>query len=169
MLVAMSMLAVWAFNAGTTNLRIVGNGQSRQQALSAAQGAIEQTISSTQFITNPQAVAANPIAVDIDGDGRGDYNAQLSPVPSCYRLRIIKSDELDPAVAQDLACYASGAAQNSGIVLNGSNNAAGDSMCSDSEWNVRAQAEDPTTGARVAVNQGVAVRSLSTDAANGCP
>ena len=169
MLIAMAMLAVWAFNSGTTNLRTVSNGQSRQQALSAAQGAIEQTLSSTHFITDPQAVAAGAVPVDIDGDNRSDYDARITPAPSCYRLHIVRSDELDPGVAQDLACYSTGAAQNAGIVLSQANSAIGDSMCSDSEWHLRAQADDPSSGARAIVNQGVAVRSLTTDATNGCP
>ena len=169
MLVAMAMLAVWAFNTGTTNLRIVGNSQSRQHALSAAQGAIEKTMSSNLFVSSPQVVAASPVPVDVDGDGRTDYSAQLTPAPSCYRLHIVRSDELDPGVAQDIACYSSGAAHNAGVILNGANNAVGDSMCADSEWNLRAQADDPSTGARAIVNQGVAVRSLTTDATNGCP
>ncbi len=169
MLVAMAMLAVWAFNSGTTNLRTVGNGQSRQQAFSAAQGAIEQTISSTLFVADPQAVAAGPIPVDIDGDNQRDYDARLTPPPSCYRLHAVRFEELDPANPQDIACYASGAAQNAGIVLSGANGVVGESMCADSEWRLRAQAEDPVTGALAAVHQGVAVRSLSSDASNGCP
>lgn len=168
MLVAMAMLGIWAFNTGTTNLRIVGNSQARAEALTATQAAVETTISSPLFITNPTAVAASPIAVDLDGDGRSDLSARLSPAPSCYRVRVVKTAELDPAAAADLACYGTGAAQNPGIVAAGPTNA-GESMCADSEWNVRATVDDAGSGARAVLNQGVAVRSLTTDANNGCP
>lgn len=168
MLVAMAMLAVWAHNAGTTNLRVVGNSQVRHEALAATQAAVESTISSPMFITHPAAVAAEPVGVDVDGDGREDYSARLSPAPSCYRVRTVKTAELDPAVAADLACFSSGSAQNAGIVLAGATTA-GDSLCADSEWNVRATVSDAATGARAVVNQGIGTRSLATDAANACP
>jgi hypothetical protein len=41
-------------------------------------------------------------------------------------------------------------------------------MCSHTEWNSRAEVADARTGAKVAVNQGVAVRVLETDAQNSC-
>jgi hypothetical protein len=45
----------------------------------------------------------------------------------------------------------------------------GDSMCSNTEWNVYAEVSDQQTGAFVSLNQGVAARVLSTDANNACP
>jgi hypothetical protein len=169
MLVALAMLSAWAFNGSQMNQRVVGNSQARQEVVSAAQTAIEQTISTPAFSVDPVAVAAAPIPIDIDGDSNPDYQAQLSPTPSCYRVRVLKVNELDPANAGDRACLGSSASPNPGIETAGASPATGDSLCADSEWNIRAVINDPRTNASAAVNQGVAIRSLTTDTANACP
>jgi hypothetical protein len=161
-------MAGWAVKSGTTNLRIVNNTQARQAAFSAAQAAIEATISTTEFSTSPTLVAASPVNVDIDGDAVPDLTARLTPAPACYRWRAIKTAELDPALAADRACMGSSAAHTAGLD-NGSAVASGDSLCADSEWNVRAEVVDANTSATVRVNQGVAMRGVITDVANGCP
>ncbi len=167
MLVALSLLAAWAVKSSTMNLNVVGNMQARQQALAVAQTAIERTISSAEFTQQPAVVASRSIPFDVDGDGVADYTAQLSPAPACYRLRPVKMAELDPESAADVPCLRSSSASNSGI--DASTIPVGDSLCADSEWQLRAVTTDPVTGARVAINQGVAVRGLVTDANNGCP
>jgi PilX N-terminal len=169
LLAAMALLSVWAFNAGSADVRIVGNSQSRQEVVTAAQTAIEATISTPLFVQQPTAVAAAAIPVDIDGDGRPDLNANLVPPPACYRVRMVKVNELDPSSPTDLPCLGSSSAQNPGIETAGSTPNTGDSLCADSDWNVRAVVTDPRTQATAAVNQGVAVRSLVTDSANSCP
>ncbi len=168
MLVALALLAIWAFNTSTTNLRVVGNTQARQEALSVAQAAVEQTISSPLFIKEAAAVAASPIPIDFDNDGNNDLEARLSPQPACYRVRILKVNELDPGSSGDLPCMGSSSAQG-GIEIDGAAPPVGDSLCADSDWNIRAVVNDPRSNANVAVNQGIAVRSLSTDTANACP
>jgi hypothetical protein len=169
MLVALAMLSAWAFNGSQMNMRVVGNSQARQEAVTAAQAAIELTISTPAFSVDPVAVAASAIPIDVDGDANPDYQVRLTPVPSCYRVRVLKVNELDPTVAGDRACLGSSASPNPGIETAGSTPATGDSLCADSEWNLRGVVTDPRTNASAAVNQGVAIRSLSTDAANSCP
>ena len=84
-------------------------------------------------------------------------------------LRVLKVNELDPASEGDRACLGSSMAQNPGIETAGAAPSTGDSLCADSEWNVRAVVSDPRSHATAAVNQGVAVRSLTTDTASACP
>lgn len=168
LLTAMSMLSVWAYNTGTTDLRVVGNSQARHEVVDAAQTAIERTISSPLFAQQPAAVAAAAIPIDIDGDGQADYLAFLTPPPACYRVRVLKVNELDPSSPGDRACLGSSSAQSPGIETVGSISATGDSLCADSEWNVRAAVNDPRTSAAAALNQGVAIRSLITDTAGNC-
>ena len=167
-LILMAFFAISAFNGSMTNLRIVDNMQVRQEAVSAAQVAVETTLSSTQFSTNPDTVAANPVPVDIDGNGTVDYQVRLTPRPSCYRARPIKTVELDPASPGDIACMKSGVVTTGGLEEAGGAEAAGNSLCASTEWNVRAEVVDARSGAKVAVNQGVAIRVLETDAANAC-
>jgi uncharacterized membrane protein (DUF485 family) len=167
MLSALSLMAVWAFNSSTMNMRVVGNSQTRQEVFAAAQTAIEQTISTPVFVQQPQAVAAAPIDIDVDGDGNADHSARLVPAPNCYRTRTVPMGELDAAVPADLPCLRSASAMQNGI--DADDNASGESLCADSEWNVRALVSDVASGATVAMVQGVAVRGLVTDAVNGCP
>ena len=169
LLMALALLAVSAVNTSTTNLRVVGNTQSRQEALAVAQAAVEKTISTPLFITSSAAVAAAPIPVDVDGNGVADYEARLSPKPACYRVRVLKVSELDPNSTADLACLGSGAAHTAGIEVAGAAPLAGDSLCADSDWNIRAVVSDARSSTSVAVNQGISVRSLSTDTDNSCP
>jgi type II secretory pathway pseudopilin PulG len=163
-----SMLAITGFNSSTTNVRITGNMMHRQEAMSAAQSVIEETISGSQFTTDPVAVAAAPYDVDIDGDGAPDWQARLSPAPTCQRVQIIRVDELDPDVATDMACMASSVATFSGIDEAAMATTAGESLCATTEWNVRATVDDARTGARVALNQGIGVRIPKTEANDFC-
>lgn len=178
MLILLSLFALTAFNGSTNNMRVIGNMQVKLEALAAATQAIEQTISADFFTTSPDAVAASPVLVDIDNNGTTDFTARISPKPSCYRSRVLKNDELkQPATAADwiaasalsdvdfkskwpeVACMSN----TGGGGGNGEN-----SWCADSEWNVRAVVDDAATGTHVAINQGVAKRVLTVDAANAC-
>lgn len=167
LLTALGLMAALAVRSGTTNLLAVGNTQSRQEVLSAAQTAIERTISTKDFSEKPAAVAATPITVDVDGDGKTDETVTLSPPPACYNFRIVKMSELDGEVPSDVVCMRGNSGMNAGIDAGGM--PVGDSMCADSEWNVRATVNSPATGAQAIVNQGVAMRGVITDAANNCP
>lgn len=168
LLAAITFLSVSAFNAGTTNVRAVGNTVARQEAQAAAQAVIDRTISNELFTTDPQAAAAAPIDVDVDGDGTTDYRPVLTPVPACMRVIPVKATDLDPRTAADRACMGSGVSRTSGIDSPDSATEAAKSMCADSEWLVRAETDDPRTGTQVALNQGVGIRILETDSENFC-
>jgi len=167
LLTGLGLMAALGVRSGFTNLRAVGNTQSRQEVLAAAQTAVERTISTPEFSEKPAAVAANPIAIDVDGDGKADEQVRLTPVPACYNFRVVKQAELDGDVEADRVCMRGTAGNNAGIEATTLPN--GDSLCADSEWNVRAMVDSPATGARAVVNQGVAMRGVITDAANNCP
>jgi Tfp pilus assembly protein PilX len=166
-LVVMSVFAVSAFNNSAANLRIVGNMQARQEGITAAQDAIERTLSSAVFTTDPASVAASAVDLDIDGNGTPNYSVRISPMPECFRALPIKSIELDPTSAPDRSCMVSSVLQNAGLdsAIAAAN---GNSLCSNSEWNIRAAATDARSAVTVALNQGVAVRILETDASNAC-
>lgn len=172
MLVALALLAVWAYNGSTTNTRIVGNMQVRQESMDAAQAALETTISSALFTTAPAAVAASAVPVQINGV---TYSVWLkdkdgNKKPACYRVKAIKQKELNVELASDKPCMKD-APKDLGMESDVPPTAitTGDSMCSDTEWNVYAEVTDTQTGAFVAVNQGVGARVLTTDAENACP
>jgi Tfp pilus assembly protein PilX len=169
LLLLVGWFALSAFLVSGQHLQIVGNSQVRAQAAAAAQRAIEQTISSNLFTQDPAAVAAAPISTDVDGDGVVDFTATLTPQPKCIRIRPIKTSELNIADPKDRVCLQSSGAGGSMLIdRSGAPVAAGDSMCSNSEWNVAAAVTDVASGSSVAVNQGVAIRVAAIDGATFC-
>ena len=142
MRVLLTLLAVSAFNVTNVNLRIVGNVQSRQQALEATGVAINQKISTAAFVGAPVGTTYT-VAADINQDRTVDYNVTVTP--ACYALAPIKNAELSSS-AEDFKCYTDGTF----------------SLCSNSYWDIEAQATDPVTGAGVTAHQGIATR-VTTD------
>lgn len=169
MLIVMAWFAVSTFRLSSQSQQIVGNSQTRQQATAAGQRAIEQTISSFLFATDPAAVAATPITSDVDGDGHDDFTAVLTPIPKCYRIHTVKTAELDITNPKDRACLQSSGAGGT-ILIDRPNSAvpAGDSMCANTDWHIAAQVSDARSGSAVTVSQGVAIRVAQVDAGNYC-
>ena len=173
MLASLALLAIFAFNSSTINMRIVGNTQVRQEALASVQTAIESVISNKDSFNTDPAVTlwANPVTVDVDGNGVTDYTVTLTPTPSCYRMRPIpvNSTELDlltPGSA-DKKCLP-GTQKDYGTDDDTATSGGADSLCAITEWNVRAVATDAATKATVAVDQRVASRVSTIDAKNIC-
>ena len=169
MLVVITLLAVSSFGTTQMNLKVVGNMQSRSEALNATQQAIETVISSPQFIANPaNAVlnpcgAANTLCTDLNGDGTPEYTTRLNPSPSCVAMKAIKVSELNLSSAEDLGC-AAGQAQQFGVAGVGS----GDSLCANTAWDITADTSATISRTRVTVTQGVAVRVSADDMASSC-
>src|SRR5579864_9453925 len=91
MLVLVTLFVLAAINMSTLNLRIMGNEQSRNESIAAAQQAIEQ-VASTDFTTNPQPVT---VPVDINGDGTTDYSVAVA-TPTCLNSVPVKQSALKP-------------------------------------------------------------------------
>lgn len=173
MLVLMTLFAVSSFNTANTNLKVVGNMQQKNEALNAAQAAIESVISTPQFIANPaNAVltpcgSANTLCTDVTGDGVADFTTTLvgpdyptgPHQPTCVTVRPIKNEELVLSNPEDLGC-SSGQQQQFGVA----GAVTGDSLCSNTVWEVRARTVSSSSAATVTVTQGVGVR-VSADAA----
>ena len=81
MLVLITLMVTSAFMLSNSNLKAVGNMQFRDEAISAANSAIEEVISSG-FTTAP---AGRTIDKDIDHDGRPDYRVTIA-APVCIRM-----------------------------------------------------------------------------------
>jgi hypothetical protein len=79
MLVLITLMLIAALNLSTTNFRAVSNMQFRDEAISAANKAIEQVISNNDFSAAP---VADEVIVDIDDDGTDDYVVAIAP-PVC--------------------------------------------------------------------------------------
>ena len=168
MLLLLSLMAANAFKGAANSLRIVGNTQWRQESLASAQTAIEQTISSTAISTDPELVAKTPVLVDINGDGATDYSVSLDPQPNCFRSRTIKTRELNPELAADLACVQSSNLVDTGLDTEDNVSLAGNSMCATMEWDIAASVADQTSNTNLTVHQGVSVRVPEAEVDNLC-
>ena len=78
MLVLITLMLITALNLGTSNFRAMSNMQFRNEAVAAANRAIELVISSP-FTASP---AAETINVDMDNNGTTDYVVSIA-VPTC--------------------------------------------------------------------------------------
>ena len=169
MMVVITLLAVSSLGTTNMNLKVVGNMQSRGEALHATQQAIETVISTPLFIANPSNAVlvpcgtANTLCADVSGDGVADYTMRLNPAPSCVSVKPIKVSELNLSNAEDLGC-AAGQAQQFGVV----GVASGDSLCANTAWDITAETTSTVSRTRVTVTQGVAVRINADDASASC-
>ena len=98
MLMLITMLVTTAFTMSTSNLKSVGNMQAHDQAIAAANIALEQVLSSP-FTATPQAETIN---VDNNNDGITDYEVAIA-TPVCIRASIdalaTKSDIDNPLLS----------------------------------------------------------------------
>jgi type IV pilus assembly PilX-like protein len=156
LLVMVTLLAISSFRSSNTNLKVVSSMQGRNEAVAAAQTAIEQVISTANFSNDPTAAAATPIAIDVDADGVNDYNVTLSPRPVCLKQRPTPSSSLDPNNPADRGCFGSG--------RYGSPTA----NCAETIWEVTATTKDNVTSAETVVRQGVSIRLKRDEALNSC-
>lgn len=169
-LVLMSLFAISAFNSSGSNMRVVGNTQARQESTAAAQLALEATISSSDFVTNPAGVASTDVSVDMDGDGKTDYTAKINPAPQCLRAQAIT--RLPPAPRRGSDAYSPcRTRQQQGGTFEEYETPSSEidpESCANTEWNIRATVSDPVTNTEVALNQGVAVVAFGNQVSSYC-
>ena len=132
MLVLLTLVVTSAFMLSTGNLRAVGNMQFRDEAIAAANLAIEQVIS-TDFTAAPKS--AN-IDVDIDQNGKFDFTVNVQ-VPKCVQATPAPPD---PSTLSGVS---------SNVVTSSDFNTV---------WDIEARVSDTTTGAAVTIWQGVRKR-----------
>lgn len=158
-LVMVTLLVVSAFRVSNTNLKVVASMQGQQEALVAAQAAIERVLSTPEFAEEPDIVAATPITVDMNQTGgTAQYTVSMTPKPVCLRSRQVSPTELNPASLNDRPCIGS-ARQGAGTMA---------SFCANTIWEISATTTDTVTGASTQVRQGVSLRVAATDALSFC-
>ena len=171
MLVLLTLFAVSSLNTAKTNLKVVGNMQARSEALNVTQQTIEAVISTPQFIADPtNAVptpcgAANVNCTDVNGDGVTDFTTTLTPNPSCVSVVPIKNANLVLSNPDDLGCAAGQAQGTSGVA----GAMTGDSLCSNTVWNITAVTTSAAQNTTFTITQGIGVRVSSDNASSSCP
>lgn len=136
MLVMITLLVVSAMNLSFTNLKVVGNMQSRNESMAAANSAIEQLLSS-DFSLSP---VPKTITVDIDRDGTTDYTVNID-APTCLSSR----PEADVTKCTPTENYLTGVSFGTGT---------GTALCRENKWDIRATVTG-TSGGSVVIHQGV--------------
>ena len=176
MLLLLTLSAVSAFHLGGDQTVVVANAQHQNEAVDAAQQAIETAINSGNFTTNPAASiptsncsggGANTLCVDVDADGVSDFTVTLTPPPACIAATPIMNNALQitGASSNDEGCL-SPVGGNFGVVNSGINGA---SACANSIWEVSAQSVDSATGATATVAQGIGTRIATAAIPQSCP
>jgi Tfp pilus assembly protein PilX len=134
MLVLLTLVVTSAFMLSTGNLRAVGNMQFRDEAIAAANLAIEEVIS-TNFTSAP---AERIIEIDIDQDKKIDYVVTVQ-APVCVQ------GVPAPPDPSTLSGVASNVTTSSDF---------------NTVWDIEARVSDATTGAAVTIWQGVRKRMV---------
>ena len=159
MLVMVTLLAVSSFRVSNTNLKVISATQGRGEAMSAAQAAVEQLLSSAAFAGDPTGLGSQPINVDLTGDGSVEYIVQMNqPPPTCLKSRPTDPTTLDISNPNDRACFGS-------AIVGQVTTAA---SCADTIWEVTARTKDTVTSAETTIRQGVSMRVSVTEAISSC-
>jgi hypothetical protein len=143
MLVVITLMVISAFTLSVSNLQSVGNMQFRNEAISAANKAIELKIGS--LCPSPCAVApvGEEILVDINNDSTNDYTVTIATPACIQRLPVAGDIGVGAGCSYSLPCPPTFNAYNT-------------------VWDIDATATDNRSGASVQVRQGV--RMLLTQA-----
>jgi len=132
MLVVLTLIAASATYSTNSSIRIVGNMQMQDEALTAAQRAIdEQLDKSANGLANFKNPAPKNVDVDLNQDGTKDYTVSVAQ-PTCI------SREPKPG--------------NSAKIK--------DSAAVSTYWEVGATVQDARTGTRIAHSQGIQIDML---------
>ena len=129
MLVLLTLVVTTAFMMSSGNLKAVGNMQFRDEAIAAANVAIEEIIG-TNFTAAP---AAANVDVDLDRDGAVDYTVNVT-VPQCIQAVPVAAD------VSGLSGVTSGVPTSTDF---------------NTVWDVEAQVNSVATGAVVTIRQGI--------------
>ena len=143
MLALITLLVVNAFTLSNSNLKAVTNMQVRDEAIAAANQALE-TIIGTNF-TNP--VSNHTVNVDINKDGTTDYTVAVA-TPVC-----VKVSQASVGSPSDVEL---GAAMTAGGTWH-------------SDWELKASVTDSATGGRATVTTGITVLLSQAQKTVACP
>lgn len=171
MLVLITLLVINTVNLGSGSVQTVSNMQSRNQATAAAEEALQEVISNTNFFNTPSTVyttacngSYNAKCVDTNADGVSDITVTLTPNPTCVQARVLTNADLDMSVKEDADCATQ--AQQEGFGMDAPTN---NSECARSMWEIRARAADTVTQATAIVTQGVSVTVPKNSVDTSCP
>ena len=140
MLVVITLMTLSAFTLSGGNIKAVGNMQFRNEAIAAANMAIEQTINVNFAVIDPASYPAT-VNIDIDQDNTVDYVVNVN-TPICIRAA---PAPIDPSA------------------LSGVNSNVTNSNDYLTLWEIDAVAINQATGASVRAKQGINKRLILSE------
>lgn len=161
MLVLITLMVIAALNLGTSNFRAVSNTQFREQAIAAANVAIQDRVSSNfegpVVDAGLGTIATTYQNVDLNNDGTDDYTVAITP--ACVSATVAE------------------AADPSSVSLPGAMSVA---STWNTVWDVRAEVSPPSVptgvilvadpgGAKVTIHAGVRVLLSQSQKDDACP
>jgi Tfp pilus assembly protein PilX len=150
MLALVTLMVITALNMGSANFRAVSNTQFRDEAIAAANIAIERRVSST-FDIAPEVPGEPELPmtkseVDLDNDGNTDYLVEVTP--AC--ISVSRAETADP----------SSLALPPAMTLASTWNTI---------WDIEARVTSEETGASVVTHSGVRVLLSQAERDLSCP
>lgn len=144
MLVLITLVVTTAFMLSTTNLKSVGNMQYREEALAAANAAIEEVISSDAIFIKPAEQTKTV----------GDYTVNVAAPVCLYATDVVTStsDDANPNIYKESSDGVGGGSAPGFL---------------DTYWDISAEVEDALSGTHVVTHQGIKI-TLPADP-NPCP
>lgn len=146
MLVLLTLMGLASINSATSNLKVVGNMQYQQEAIGAAQSAINKVLSKASYFSDP-TTAPTSDNVDMNGDGINDYAVTLAQ-PCILATKTLTAAEL---AAGDSECITSSSVKSGGLLSTGGSATSTD--CATVTWRLTATVNDINTSAKVTLVQ----------------
>lgn len=140
MLVLLTLMVSSAFTLSTTNLKSVNNMQMREEAMAAANSAIELVISSN-FTADPDT---QDISVDLNNSGTAEYTVAIE-APTCISYTQAEAEE------------------ESSVTLGVLSDSTWDTL-----WEIKATVNHAASGTNLVMRQGVLVRLGDAQKTNLC-
>lgn len=165
-LVLLTLMAVTALNLGKADFMATANMQMRKESVRAAEQVIDEVIANTSIDltagTNIFGTGTNVRTIDINGQGATVTVTVAAPV--CKQVAPIMNSSLDFNKPDDLGC--SRQVEQGSLGIEGANQ--GDSLCSETVWEVNATATEALRSTRVKLVQGLSQRLATNLVASQC-
>ena len=157
MMVVLTLLVVFGIRSGNTNLRIAGNMQTQAEASAATQQVIEKVIEQIKVMDDLSLIAGQSIPVSM---GNVLYTVAVLPLNKCLMDIPVLNSALNPANANDVACFES---PDEDKAIKADNTlTTKPSACKTQQWDIEAGVTDGTSGTKVSQVQGLSIRVPST-------
>lgn len=150
LLVVITLMVASAFTLSVSNLQSVGNMQFRNEAIAAANKAIEQKIGSLCPSGCTTAPTSDEIQVDLNNDGTTDYTVTIA-TPTCISRSAV------------ISTTATGGGSSASLGLSST------TYYFNTVWDIDATVSDSVSGASVHVRQGARMLLTQTQCNAVCP